>query len=202
MWIPNRSTEGIRGQVEIDMSVKKALSRVPVFKQGPLERIRTIGDPVLRQQTKRVDTFDSRLHKLAEVMLEVMRRDDGVGLAANQIGVVSRVMVWRDPDNEDETYVFVNPQIVERSEACCTTPEGCLSVPGVTMDVERFEEVVVEAQDLSGQHIRVTLRDLPARIAQHEIDHLDGVLIVDRTPPEERRRVMKELREQSLTIGT
>lgn len=184
------------------MSVKKAFSKVPGFRQGPLERIRIIGDPVLRQQAKRIDTFDDRLRRLSEIMLEVMFRDDGVGLAANQIGVLSRIMVWRDPDNEDETHVFINPQIVERSEASCTMPEGCLSVPGVTMDVERAVEVLVEAQDLSGQDITVTLRDLPARIAQHEIDHLDGVLIVDRTPAEERRRVMKELREHSLAIGT
>lgn len=184
------------------MGVKKALAKVTGSKQGPMERIRTIGDPVLRQQTKEVELFDARLQKLAEIMMEVMIRGDGVGLAANQIGVVSRMLVWRNPESEDEYYVFVNPHIVERSEACCTAAEGCLSVPGVTMEVERAEEVVVEAQDLNAQTLKFRLAGLPARIVQHEIDHLDGKLIVDRTSPDERRRVMKELREQSLATGT
>lgn len=182
--------------------VKKALSKTVGSVAAPLERIRTVGDPVLRQRTKRVEVFDGRLEKLARLMTDVMIRGEGVGLAANQIGVVSRVMVWRHPDSDDEFYAFVNPEIVERSEACCTAAEGCLSVPGTSMEVERAEEVVVEAQDLKGQQLVVRLSGMPARIAQHEIDHLDGLLILDRTSPEERRRVMKELREQSVATGT
>jgi peptide deformylase len=111
-------------------------------------------------------------------------------------------MVWRHPENEDERYVFVNPEIVERSEACCTETEGCLSVPGATMPVSRAEEVVVEAQDLAAGEFRVHLGGLLARIVQHEIDHLDGHLILDRTSPEERRRVLTELRERTLTDST
>jgi peptide deformylase len=135
-------------------------------------------------------------------MLDVMEREEGVGLAANQVGVLARVMVWRHPENEDERYVFVNPEIVERSEACCTETEGCLSVPGATMPVSRAEEVVVEAQDLAAGEFRVHLGGLLARIVQHEIDHLDGHLILDRTSPEERRRVLTELRERTLTDST
>ncbi|OFW60582.1 MAG: peptide deformylase [Actinobacteria bacterium RBG_16_64_13] len=161
-----------------------------------------LGDPVLRQQTKPVTEFDARLEKLAQVMMEVMDRGEGVGLAANQIGVLSRVMVWRHPENEGERYVFVNPEIVEKSETCCTEVEGCLSVPWATMEVERAEEVVVEAQDLNAEQFRVHLSGLLARIAQHEIDHLDGRLILDRTSPEERRRVLKELRERTLATDT
>jgi peptide deformylase len=167
-----------------------------------VEQLRTLGDPVLRQATNRVTVFDSRLQKLAKSMMEVMLREEGVGLAANQVGVLARLFVWRHPENGDERYVYVNPEIVERSEACCTESEGCLSVPGATMQVSRSEEVIVEAQDLDGQPIRVHMTGLLARIMQHEIDHLDGRLIIDRTSPEERRRVLKELRERSLTAGT
>ncbi len=167
-----------------------------------VEQLRTLGDPVLRQPTNPVTVFDARLEKLAKNMVEIMQREDGVGLAANQVGVLSRMMVWRHPENEDEYYVYVNPQIVERSDACCVESEGCLSVPGATMPVERAEEVTVEAQDLSAGRFRVHLTGMLARIVQHEIDHLDGRLILDRTPPEERRRVLKELRERSLTGGS
>ena len=184
------------------MSAKRASSKAEAGKAVPLEQIRTVGDPVLRQQTKPVTVFDSRLKKLAQVMTEVMVRGEGVGLAANQIGVVSRVMVWRNPDVEEERYAWVNPVIVEESEARCTESEGCLSVPGATMEVSRAEEVVVECQDVTGEPLRVRLAGLPARIAQHEIDHLDGRLILDRTSPEERRRVMKDLREQALAVET
>ena len=163
----------------------------------PVEQLRVLGDPVLRQPTNVVTEFDARLENLAQLMMQVMEREEGVGLAANQVGVLSRIMVWRHPES-DERYVFVNPRIVEMSEACCTESEGCLSVPGATMDVSRAEEVVVEAQDLSAQELTVRLTGMLARIVQHEIDHLEGRLILDRTSPEERRRVMKELRERML----
>lgn len=184
------------------MSAKKAFVETGTWAEAPLERIRTVGDPVLRQQTRPVTVFDSRLEKLAQVMTDVMIRGEGVGLAANQIGVLSRVMVWRNPENDAERYAWVNPELVEESEARCTELEGCLSIPGATMEVSRAEEVSVEAQDLAGEPIRVRLTGLLARIAQHEIDHLDGRLILDRTTPEERRRAMKELRERALADET
>jgi peptide deformylase len=183
------------------VSARKTHTNNPTDRGAPLDQIRTLGDPVLKQQTKPVAVFDAHLEKLARVMLDVMERGEGVGLAANQIGVLSRVMVWKHPES-DERYVFVNPQIVDRSEACCTEPEGCLSVPGATMEVSRAEEVVVEAQDVNGDAIRAELTGLLARIVQHEIDHLDGHLILDRTSPEERRRVLRELRERALAAGT
>jgi peptide deformylase len=170
--------------------------------QAPLERLRTLGDPALRQQTNVVTVFDARLERLADVMLGVMRREDGVGLAAPQIGVLSRMMVWRDPEDEDVEYVFVNPRIVSRSEGCNTASEGCLSVPGCTVEVERNDEVTVQAQDLDGSHLELQAEGIVARIMQHEIDHLDGRLILDRATPEERRRVLKEIRERSLATDT
>jgi peptide deformylase len=172
------------------------------FQKRRMEQLRTLGDPVLKQQTVPVTVFDSKLEKLARLMLDVMEREEGVGLAANQIGVLSRVLVWKHPEGDGERYVLVNPRILERSEACCTESEGCLSVPGASMEVTRAEEVVVEAQDLAGESMRMQVSGMAARIVQHEVDHLDGYLILDRTSPEERRRVFKELRERSLSAGT
>jgi peptide deformylase len=149
-----------------------------------------------------VTVFDTRLEKLAAVMLEVMHREEGVGLAAPQIGVLSRVMVWRHPDRENEEHVFVNPEIISRSETCTTSGEGCLSVPGCTVEVSRADEVTVVAQDLKGTPLELVATGLVARIMQHEIDHLDGRLILDRATPDERRRALKELREQALARET
>ena len=184
------------------MGKRRTPSTWSLPREASLEQLRTFGDPVLRQETKSVTVFDHRLEKLAQVMLEVMDREEGVGLAAPQIGVLRRVMVWRHPEEDAERYVFVNPKIVERSEACSTQTERCLSVPEASMEVTRAEEVVVEAQDLRGEPLEVRLAGFLARIVQHEIDHLDGCLILDRTSPEERRRVLKELRERTLAAGT
>ena len=166
--------------------------------EAPTERLRTFGDPVLKEQTRPVTEFDAALEALVKTMFAVMEREDGVGLAAPQIGVLKRVAVWRHPENENERYVLVNPRIVERSEACSVGSEGCLSVPEVTVDVERPDEVVVEAQDVTGSIYQMHLTGLLARIVQHEIDHLDGCLILDRASAEERRRVLRALRERSL----
>ncbi len=165
--------------------------------QGPL-RIRTLGDPVLREKAKTVTSFDEKLERLAAQMVEVMEREEGVGLAATQVGVVSRLIVWRDPDIDDEFHAFVNPVITESSEGSTTAVEGCLSVPGASVAVDRADEVTVCAADLRGSRLEMHLSGFPARIVQHEIDHLDGCLIVDRADPDERRRVMKELRERKL----
>ncbi len=168
----------------------------------PLERLRTFGDPALKQQANPVTVFDSRLVKLAETMLAVMHREEGVGLAAPQIGVLSRMIVWHHPEDENEEYVFVNPRIVSMSEERSLAGEGCLSVPGCTVEVERANEVRIAAQNLEGVEFEADAAGLIARILQHEIDHLDGRLIVDRAAPEERRRVLKELRERAIESGT
>ncbi len=183
------------------MAKQKVTQRPGSAQQAPLERLRVFGDPVLKQVTGPVTVFDSRLERLAEVMFAVMEREEGVGLAAPQVGTLTRLMVWRHPESETERYVYVNPHIVGQSEACCTESEGCLSVPGTTMEVTRAEEVDVEAQDLQGATFQVHLTGLLARIVQHETDHLDGRLILDRTSPEERRRALKELRERALAGG-
>jgi peptide deformylase len=159
--------------------------------------IRTLGDPVLRERAKLVQEFDERLARLAALMTETMDREEGVGLAATQLGILARLIVWRHPDEEDEVRVFANPEVVERSESCTVASEGCLSVPGASVDVSRSDEVLVTGFDLEGGTIEVRLHGLAARIVQHEIDHLDGQLILDRTSPEERRRAFKEMRERA-----
>ncbi len=161
-----------------------------------LDRIRVFGDPVLRQESHEIETIGPDTERLVRTMFEVMDREKGIGLAAPQIGVQRKIMVWRHPDT-DEGYVLVNPRIVERSEETITAPEGCLSVPGQTMEVERAERVVVEALNLKGDPVSVEATGLLARIMQHEIDHLEGHIILDRTSVEERKRVLRELRNRS-----
>src|SRR3990170_1595343 len=100
---------------------------------APLERLHIFGDPTLKEPTHPVTVFDGRLEKLAQIMMRVMEREDGVGLAAPQIGVASRLMVWRHPERDTELHVFVNPRIVESSETSITEIEGCLSVPGASV---------------------------------------------------------------------
>jgi len=181
-------------------SVKTKMQDAAKSRGQGIARLRTFGDPVLRQRARSVTEFDERLQSLVRIMAVTMEEEDGVGLAANQIGVLSRIIVWKLPEPEEELNVFVNPVILKASESTVCASEGCLSVPGVTVDVPRAEEVVVEAQDLSGCFFTVRLSGLAARIVQHEIDHLDGRLILDRTTPEERLRALRELRERTLNL--
>lgn len=169
--------------------------------ERPLERLRLFGDPTLRLQTRDVSEFDDRLKAFVDLMFDVMEREGGVGLAAPQVGSLSRVMVWKDTDDDDRRHVFVNARVVDYSGNTVAEEEGCLSVPGVVMQVTRAEEITVEARGLEGELFTVRLSGFPARVVQHEIDHLDGCLIVDRTSKEERRRVLKDLRERSLGFG-
>jgi len=163
----------------------------------PLYRIRTFGDPTLRDQGRPVTEFDEQLRQLIDTMFELMDQAEGVGLAATQIGVQRQIAVWRHPEG-DEGYVLINPRFLDKSEEIVVGNEGCLSVPGCTLDVPRSERVVVEACDAAGQCYTVEAEGLVARILQHEMDHLEGHLILDRAAPEERRRVLKQLREQAL----
>jgi peptide deformylase len=182
------------------MAKRKAGKQARPRLRQPLEQLRVFGDPVLKQQTRTVTEFDARLRKLTETMFEIMEREEGVGLAAPQIGVVSRLMVWKDPDDNDRRHIYVNPRIVESSADVTVEPEGCLSVPGETLDIARADEVLVEAQDVEGVPFQVRHCGYQARVVQHEIDHLDGCLIIDRASQEERRRVLKGLRERALSV--
>lgn len=153
--------------------------------------IRTFGDPVLKSRAAPVETFDDNLTRLADDMLETMRAYEGVGLAANQVGRLKRILVAA---LEDEEIVLVNPVIEDKSEELEKDTEGCLSIPEIHVEVERPVAVIVSGQDLTGDPVRIEARDLLARIMQHEIDHLDGVLILDRTDREARKAAMREFR--------
>jgi peptide deformylase len=157
--------------------------------------IRTFGDPVLKSRATPVKDFDESLEHLAEEMMRVMREAEGVGLAANQIGHLKRIFV---ATHEDEQYAIVNPVIEERSEVTEKDIEGCLSIPETRVEVERPIAVTVSGQDPSGEPVRLEAEGLLARIFQHEIDHLDGVLILDRTDRESRKNAMRDMRERML----
>lgn len=157
--------------------------------------IRTFGDPVLKSVATPVESFDEALPRLASEMLASMREHEGVGLAATQVGRLKRVFV---AGLEEEEYAIVNPVIESRSETTETDTEGCLSLPGVQVEVERPVAVIVSGYDPEGSPVRVEAEGLLARIMQHEIDHLDGITILDRTDRESRREAMRGLRERML----
>ena len=157
--------------------------------------IRTFGDPVLKSRASRVKDFDDSLKQLAEDMIKTMHVAEGAGLAANQIGRLKRIFVAA---YEDEEYVMVNPEIEERSETTEKDMEGCLSIPGIGVEVERPVAVTLTGQDPSGAPLRVEAEGRLARIFQHEVDHLDGVLMLDRTDRESRKNAMREIRERML----
>lgn len=157
--------------------------------------IRTFGDPVLKTRAAPVDTFDESLSRLAEEMLATMREREGVGLAANQVGRLKRILVAAV---EDDEYVVVNPVIEEVADTTEQGPEGCLSIPGIQVEVERATGISLSGQDLSGAPLRIEASGLVARIFQHEVDHLDGVLILDRTDRDSRKAAMREMRERLL----
>jgi peptide deformylase len=142
-----------------------------------------------------VESFDDELDRLVERLEHLLRDANGLGLAATQIGVLRRVFVFL-PDPVDEPVALVNPRLVDSSDARVSEDEGCLSLQRVVIPVERHESVTIEASTLEGEDVRLELQGLPARIAQHELDHLDGVLILDRTTPEARRQALGILRPQ------
>ncbi len=157
--------------------------------------MRTFGDPVLKTRAAPVEDFDESLERLAEDMLATMREQEGVGLAANQVGRLKRILVAMV---EDEKYVLVNPVVEEVAETKETRPEGCLSIPGIQVEVERPTAMTISGKDTSGRPIRIEAEGLLARVFQHEVDHLDGVLILDRTDRASRKAAMREWRERLL----
>jgi peptide deformylase len=161
--------------------------------------IRKFGDPVLREPARVVEQVTDLHRKLAKDMLETMRQAPGVGLAGNQVGVLERIFVW---EVEEEHGAFINPVITERSEETFMDDEGCLSMPGLVYPVERSVRVTVEGIDENGDPVKIEAEDFQARIFQHEIDHLDGVLFFDRLTEDLRKDALTELRNQALGFGS
>jgi peptide deformylase len=157
-----------------------------------LAQIRQYPDPALRMQARPVEEFDDDLRRLVERMRGLMVDARGVGLAATQVGILRRLFVFARGD--DDVLALVNPEIVDRSDEVETDDEGCLSLQGVLTPVERAIAVSIAGKDEQGKDVTYKLEGFPARTVQHELDHLDGVLIIDRTTPEARREALATLR--------
>jgi peptide deformylase len=163
-------------------------------REAALRFVRKHGDPVLRSRAREVDRFDAGLAEEVRRMGQIMHDAYGIGLAATQLGVMHRVFVYRvEPDAP--VIALVNPVLEWSSDATEPMEEGCLSLPGVHVEVERPVHVRVRAHDERGEALLVEASGLEARVIQHEMDHLDGTLILDRTSREERKRAMRALRE-------
>ncbi|KAK8619092.1 hypothetical protein V6N13_133059 [Hibiscus sabdariffa] len=143
-------------------------------------------DPILRKRNKRIDTFDENLKKLVDEMFDVMYKTDGIGLSAPQVGINVQLMVFNPVGErgEGQEIVLINPRVTKYSKKAVLFNEGCLSFPRIYADVERPESVKIDAQDINGARFTVDLSELPARVFQHEFDHLQGILFFDRMSDE------------------
>jgi peptide deformylase len=176
------------GQVETEQLDPEREAR----RRLALAQIRQYPDAALRLQAKPVEEFDDDLRRLIERMTQLMHEARGVGLAATQVGTLRRLFVFQP--EEDVDVAIVNPEIVERGEETDVDNEGCLSLQGVSVPVERTVALTLVGRDENGDDVRYALEGHGARVAQHELDHLDGVLIIDRTTPEARREALATLR--------
>lgn len=164
-------------------------------RDAALARVRKLGDPVLRVRALPVERFDDALQRETERMGQLMSDALGIGLAATQVGVLHRVLVYR-AYSDDPITALVNPELEWVSDELEAGEEGCLSLPGVHVEVERPARVRVRAKGPQGNDVQVEAEGLEARVIQHEIDHLDGILILDRISREARREAMRALREE------
>jgi peptide deformylase len=156
--------------------------------------IRTYGDPVLKQATQEVEEIDGRIARLVDDMIVTMHEAPGVGLAANQVGVQKRLFVY---DVGDGPRAVINPRIVE-SAGEWTFEEGCLSVPGLSWPIVRPDRIHLVGVDLDGNELSIEAEEYEARVFQHELDHLDGVLLIERLDPDRRRDALRILRARVL----
>jgi peptide deformylase len=166
-------------------------------RRAALMQIRQYPDPVLRMKAREVEAPDDAVRALVERMNRLMTEARGVGLAAPQIGILRRVLVYQAAEDGPVT-ALVNPRLVGTSDERAADDEGCLSLgaASVVVEVERPTEVTVEAMSPEGEPVRVEAEGLEARVLQHELDHLDGILTIDRTTPEQRRSALAQLRPQ------
>ncbi len=185
------SDEGsVKAETEREQLEAELLER----RETALAKVIKFGDPVLKSRASPVSRFGPELRAEVDRMIAIMRDGLGVGLAATQLGVLRRVLVLQ-AGTDCEPTGLVNPSIEWRSEEAVVSEEGCLSLPRVAMDVERSLHVRVSALDVEGEPIRIEASGLEARILQHEIDHLDGVLILDHAPRAQRKAALRALRE-------
>jgi peptide deformylase len=164
------------------------------LREAALAKVVKFGDPVLKSRASPVSDLGEDLRAEADRMIGIMRDSLGVGLAATQVGVLRRLLVFQTSDDSQPT-ALVNPEVEWSSGELVIAEEGCLSLPRVSMDVERPLHVTVSALDLDAEPVRIEAAGLEARVLQHEIDHLDGVLILDHTPRDQRKGALRALRE-------
>ena len=179
--------EGERSELERELAERREAALAQVVK---------FGDPVLKSTASEVTEFGPGLRAEVERMAAIMRDALGVGLAATQIGILRRILVFQAGSDAEPT-ALVNPEVVWLSDEVVLAEEGCLSLPRVSMDVDRPLHARVTGLDLDGDRVTIEASGLEARVLQHEIDHLDGVLILDRAPRDQRKGALRALREGS-----
>jgi peptide deformylase len=164
-------------------------------REAALAQVVKFGDPVLKSRASPMKEAGPDLRLEVERMIAIMRDGLGVGLAATQLGVLRRLLVFQAGGNSAEATALINPVIEWASDELVLAEEGCLSLPRVSMDIERPLHAIVTAIDIDGEPVRIEASGLEARVLQHEIDHLDGVLILDRAPRDQRKGALRALRE-------
>jgi peptide deformylase len=201
--LPPPSSEEADVEVEREEDAPAAAELDPetrARRDAALRHVRKLGDPVLRATALPVERFDETLRQEIERMGELMHDALGVGLAATQLGALHRVLVYR-AYIEDPVTALVNPVLDWTSEELEIAEEGCLSLPGVHVEVERPAQVRVSARDAAGEDLQIEAEGLTARVIQHEIDHLNGVLILDRISRDARKEAMRAMREAQETAS-
>jgi peptide deformylase len=185
------------GEVEGQVRSEELDAEREARRRLALAQVRQYPDPVLRMKANEVEEIDDSVTGLVERMKGLMGEARGVGLAAPQLGILRRVLVYQTGE-EEPFMALVNPHVVEAGEELVPDDEGCLSLGAATVivEVERPATVVVEATSPEGEELRIEAEGLEARVIQHELDHLDGILIIDRAPPEQRREALAKLRPQ------
>jgi peptide deformylase len=187
--------EDLEDELATEAEVPEGLDQEALERRSAaLSQVVKFGDPVLRSAASPVAEFDDQLADEAERMIGLMRDAIGVGLAATQLGMLRRMLVFQIGSDAEPT-VLVNPEVEWRSDDAATAEEGCLSIPGVVVDVERPLFVRARAVDVHGEPLTVEASGLEARVIQHEVDHLDGVLMLDRTEKDQRKGALRALRE-------
>jgi peptide deformylase len=182
------------GAVKDETERERLEAKLQERREAALARIVKFGDPVLKSRASPVADFGPALRAEVDRMIAIMRDGHGVGLAATQLGVLRRLLVFQaGPDSEPTG--LVNPAVEWLSDDAVIAEEGCLSLPRVAMDVERPLHARVEGLDVEGESVSIEASGLEARVLQHEIDHLDGVLILDRAPRAQRKAALRALRE-------
>jgi peptide deformylase len=185
------------GEVEGQIRSEELDAEREARRRAALSLVRQYPDPVLRMKANEVDDFDESVTGLVERMTLLMDEARGVGLAAPQLGVIRRILVYRKAE-EEPVVALVNPRVVSTGDEIEAADEGCLSLGAATVvvEVERPTALKIEASSPEGEAISIEAEGLEARVIQHELDHLDGVLIIDRTTPEQRRAALAQLRPQ------